>query len=137
MNRRVLMAVAGLLLGAVSAWAHHAFASEFDAKKPVHLAGVITKLELVNPHAWIYLDVKDANGQVNAWAVEAGASPNIMMRRGFTKSSLPIGSEVIVDGYRSKDGTFKASGTNLTYADGRMVFIGASGAEGPNNEGKK
>ena len=132
MRSRVVMFVgAGLLLAAVSAWAHHAFAAEFDAKKPVHLTGVVTKLELVNPHAWIYIDVKDASGQVSSWAVEAGASPNIMMRRGFTKASLPAGSEVIVDGYRAKDGSLKASGSNLTYADGRTVFIGSTGAEGP------
>ena len=137
MRSRVVMFVgAGLLLAAGSAWAHHAFAAEFDAKKPVHLTGVVTKLELVNPHAWIYIDVKDANGQVAAWAVEAGASPNIMLRRGFTKASLPVGSEVVVDGYRAKDGSLKASGSNLTYSDGRTVFIGSSGAEGP-GEAKK
>ena len=130
-TRVVGLVGAGLFLAAVSAWAHHAFASEFDVKKPVHLAGVVSKLELTNPHAWIYVDVKGANGQVANWAVEAGASPNILIRRGFTKGSLPVGSEVIVDGFQAKDGSLKASGSDLTYADGRKVFIGSTGAEGP------
>ncbi len=136
-TRVVLFAGAGVLLAAGAAWAHHAFAAEFDVKKPVHFSGSITKLELTNPHAWIYVDVKGESGQVVNWAIEAGASPNILLRRGFTKASLPIGTAVVVDGYQAKDGSFKASGSDLTFPDGRKVFIGSSGAEGPGGDAKK
>jgi uncharacterized protein DUF6152 len=137
-TRVLVLAAAILLLVGVQVWAHHAFASEFDVNKPVHLTGTVTKLELVNPHAWIYVDVKDASGKVNNWAFECGASPNILIRRGFTRASLPIGSEVIVDGFQAKDATMKASGSNLTLADGRKVFIGSGNAgEGPPPEESK
>src|SRR5580698_11156996 len=93
---------AGAVLSAVPAWAHHAFAAEFDAKKPVHLEGVVTKVELINPHAWIHVDAKNADGTVTSWMVEAG-SPNVLLRRGFTKQSVAPGTQVIVEGYQSKD----------------------------------
>ena len=137
-TRVLVLAAAVLLLAGIQAWAHHAFASEFDVNKPVHLTGTVTKLELVNPHAWIYVDVKDASGKVTGWAFECGASPNILIRRGFTRASLPIGSEVIVDGFQAKDATMKASGSNLTLTDGRKVFIGSGNSgEGPPPDEKK
>jgi Family of unknown function (DUF6152) len=136
-TRFMVCGAAGLPLFASLAWAHHSLAAEFDVKQPVHVTGVVTKLELVNPHAWIYVDAKDANGQVIHWAFEAGASPNILIRRGFTKASLPPGTEVIVDGYRAKDDSFRASGSSLTFSDGRKVFIGSTNpGEGP-GDGKQ
>ena len=137
-TRVPVLAAAVLLLAGIQAWAHHAFASEFDVNKPVHITGTVTKLELVNPHAWIYVDAKDASGKVSSWAIECGASPNILIRRGFTRASLPPGSEVIVDGFQAKDMTLKASGANLTLTDGRKVFIGSGNAgEGPPPEESK
>src|SRR6185436_20336324 len=91
----------GLMLAAVPVWAHHAFAAEFDAKKPVHLEGVVTKVAVINPHAWIHVDAKGADGKVTSWMIEAG-SPNVLLRRGFTKQSVPTGTQVVVDGYQSK-----------------------------------
>jgi hypothetical protein len=115
------------------AWAHHALASEFDTNKPVHITGVVTKWELVNPHAWIYVDEKDANGQVAHWSFEAGGSPSVLIRRGFNKTSVPVGAEIVVDGYRAKDGSTRASATNLTFPDGRKLFIGSDNpVEDPN-----
>src|SRR6202140_2580103 len=103
-TRFALVAGAGLMLAAAPAWAHHAFAAEFDAKKPVHLEGVVTKVELINPHAWIHVEVKTPDGKVTSWMVEAG-SPNVLLRRGFTKTSVAPGTSVVVDGYQSKDGS--------------------------------
>jgi hypothetical protein len=131
-TRLAAFAGAALLLAGVPAWGHHAFAAEFDVKKPVHFKGTITKVELTNPHAWVYVDVKEDGDKVVNWAIEAGASPNILLRRGFTKAALPVGTEVVVDGYQAKDGSLKASGSDLTFPDGRKVFIGSTqGAEGP------
>ena len=135
-TRVIVFAGVGLLLASVSAWAHHAFAAEFDVKKPIHFTGVVTKLELVNPHAWIHIDVKGPDGQVASWMIEAG-TPNVLLRRGFTKTSVALGTEVVVDGFQAKDGSLKASGRDLTLPDGRKLFIGASGAEGPDEGHKK
>jgi hypothetical protein len=126
----VLIAGAGLLLAGVPAWAHHAFAAEFDAKKPVKLTGKVTKMEWINPHAWIHVDVKNADGSVTNWMVEGG-TPNTLFRRGFTKDSLAVGTEVIVDGYQAKDGSNRANGRDLTFPDGKKIFLGSSGPEGP------
>jgi hypothetical protein len=116
-------------------WAHHAFSAEFDEKKPLKLQGVVTKWELVNPHSWIHLDVKGPDGKVTPWMVEGG-SPNSLFRNGFTKESLPEGTEIIVEGYRAKDGADRAVGSNLTYAkDGKRLFMGGS-APGANGDGK-
>jgi hypothetical protein len=116
---------------ATPARAHHAFAAEFDATKPVRFdAATVVKMEWVNPHAWIHIDVPAAGGKVERWAIEAG-TPNVLFRRGFTKESLTTGTKIVVDGYRSKDGTHRANGRNLTLPDGRTLFLGSSGTGAP------
>ena len=132
MRKRLMIVMAGasLLLAAVPVWAHHAFAAEFDAKKPVKLEGKVTKMEWINPHAWIHIDVKNADGTVTNWMIEGG-TPNTLLRRGFTKDSLTIGTEVVVDGYQAKDGSFRANGRDITFTDGRKLFLGSNNA----NEG--
>jgi hypothetical protein len=119
-----------LMLAAVPLQAHHAFTAEFDASKPVKLRGTVTKVELVNPHSWIHIDVKDPDGKVTNWAIEGG-TPNTLFRLGITKNSLPIGTELLVDGYRSKDGSNKANGRDITFADGKKVFLGGSSPGAP------
>ena len=123
----------GLLLSALPAWPHHAFAAEFDPKRPVKLRGVVTKMEWINPHAWMHIDVKDTDGKVTSWMIEAG-TPNTLFRRGFTKDSLKIGTEVLVDGYQSKDGSNTANGRDVTLPDGRKLFLGSSGTGAPEDE---
>jgi hypothetical protein len=125
----VLVASAGLLLTAAPTWAHHAFAAEFDDKKPIKLHGVVTQWELVNPHSWIHLDVKNADGSVTPWTIEGG-SPNALFRLGFTKNSLPAGTEIIVEGYQAKDGQNRGVGAKLTYMDGKSLFLKPAGEEG-------
>ena len=120
--------VASLAAGA--AWAHHAFAAEFDAKKPVHLEGVVTKVELINPHTWVHVEIKDADGKPVTWMVEAG-SPNVLLRRGFTKTTIAKGTPVKVDGYQSKDGSNRANGRDIVLPDGRKLFLGSSGTGAP------
>lgn len=114
----------GLLLGGVTLSAHHAFSSEFDANRPVKFKGTVSKMMWINPHAWIYVDVKNADGTVEEWMVEAG-TPNTLLRRGFTKASLQPGTEIMVDGYQSKDGSKRANGRDLTLPDGRTLFLGS------------
>ena len=125
-----------LVLGARPLSAHHAFASEFDAKKPVKFQGTVTKMMWVNPHAWIYVDVKKTDGTVEEWMVEAG-TPNTLLRRGFTKQSLLPGTQVMVDGYQSKDGSRRANGRDLTLPDGRTLFLGLSGTGAPAESSQK
>jgi uncharacterized protein DUF6152 len=124
--------IVGLAMwGAVtSVSAHHAFAAEFDSKKPVNFKGTITKLEWVNPHTWLHVDVKKPDGTVENWAIEAG-TPNVLFRRGFTKESLLPGTEIVIDGYQAKDGSRRANGRNLTLASGRQLFLGSSGTGAP------
>jgi Family of unknown function (DUF6152) len=119
-----------LALGSVPVRAHHAFAAEFDAKKPVHFKGTVTRVEWVNPHVWIHVDVKNPDGTKQSWAIEGG-TPNVLFRRGVTKESLLAGTEVEVDGYQAKDGTHRANGRDLTLADGRKLFLGSSGTGAP------
>lgn len=135
-TKLALMAVcSGLILTAVPAWAHHAFAAEFDAKKPVHFQGKVTKVELINPHSWIHVDVKNPDGTVTNWMFEAG-SPNVLLRRGFTKTSIPAGTEVVVDGYQSKDGSNRANGRDITLPNGQKLFLGSQGTGAPYEEKK-
>ena len=126
----VTLTLAGLLLAAVPLFAHHAFTAEFDAKKPLKLRGTVAKIELINPHSWIHIDVKNSDGTTTRWMIEGG-TPNTLLRRGFTKSSLPVGTEILVDGYQAKDGSNRANGRDLTYPDGKKIFLGSSGPEGP------
>jgi len=128
-------AIAGMILLGAPAWAHHAFAAEFDAKKPVHLEGVVSKVELINPHSWIHVDVKSPDGQMTTWMVEAG-SPNVLLRRGFTKQSVHTGTPVVVEGYQSKDGSKRANGRDITLPDGKKLFLGSSGTGAPYDEKK-
>jgi len=131
MRTRILLAAfAALLLVPVSLWAHHAFAAEFDANKPVKLRGSVTKMEWINPHAWIHMEVKATDGKVTKWMIEA-AAPNAMLRRGFNQDSLPIGTEILVEGFMAKDGQNKANGSSITYPDGKKLFIGSQGTGAP------
>lgn len=132
MNRKsvLIIAAAGLFLTALPALAHHAFTAEFDAKKPVKLKGTVAKVELINPHSWIHIDVKNSDGTTSRWMIEGG-TPNTLLRRGITKNSLPIGTEINVDGYQAKDGSNRANGRDLTLADGKKIFLSGSGPEGP------
>jgi hypothetical protein len=127
-------AVATALLGGASALAHHAFAAEFDANKPVNLRGPVTRVEWINPHAWIHIDSKNADGTITKWMVEGG-TPNTLLRRGITKDSLQIGTEIVVRGYQSKDALCKpecrANGRDVTFPDGRKLFMGSSGTGAP------
>lgn len=111
--------------------AHHAFSAEFDADKPVKFSNaVVTRVQLINPHSWIHVDVTGPDGKVENWAIEAG-SPNILMRRGITRNSIPIGTKIVVEGYQSKDGTRRANGRDLTLPDGTKLFLGGSGTGAP------
>ena len=134
MRTKLAVAIAGLCLflagTVVSLSAHHAFAAEFDANKPVNFIGTVTKMEWINPHVWLHLDVKTRGGTVENWAFEAG-TPNVLFRRGFTKQSLLPGTEVVVDGYQAKDGSRRANGRDLTFPDGRKLFLGSSGTGAP------
>ena len=115
---------------AVPVTAHHAFAAEFDGDRPVEFSGKVTKVEWVNPHVWIHLDVNKDDGSTEGWAFEAG-TPNVLFRRGFTRRSLLPGTEVLVDGYQAKDGTNRANGRDITLADGTKLFLGSSGTGAP------
>lgn len=122
------MAGIGLLLSAAPVWAHHAFAAEFDASRPVKLRGTVTQWELVNPHSWIHISVKNDDGTTTDWMIEGG-SPNSLFRLGFNKNSLPAGTEIIVDGYQAKDRANMAVGKNITFPDGKRLFLGGSASE--------
>ena len=116
------------LLTAAPAWAHHAFAAEFDQTRPLKLKGTVVKWEVTNPHSWIYMDVKGDDGKTITWMIEGG-SPNNLYRLGFTKDSLPPGAEIVVEGYQAKDRSTRAVGKNVTFSDGRKLFLGLQARE--------
>ena len=146
MLKKFLMVVVGAFalaaLLSTPALAHHAFSAEFDANRPVKLQGAVTKLELVNPHAWVHIEVAKADGPVpcvytanakcEAWMVEGG-TPNTLQRRGITRDTIKVGTIIMVEGYQSKDGTMKANGRNMIFPDGRTLFMGSSGTGAPND----
>jgi hypothetical protein len=132
----IAIVLIGLLLLGARASAHHAFAAEFDANKPVKFKGTVTKMLWINPHAWIYVDVKRPDGKVETWMIEAG-TPNTLLRRGLTKNSLPSGTEITVDGYQSKDGSLRANGRDLTLPNGQTLFLGSSGTGAPYDDKTK
>jgi hypothetical protein len=125
----------GLVMAGGAVDAHHAFSAEFDAAQPIVLKGTVSKAEWVNPHSWVYIDVKDETGKVTTWAIECGA-PNALLRRGWNKNSLPIGSEIVVDGFRAKNGSPTANAKDITTADGSKLFMGSSGTGAPYEEKK-
>ena len=122
----------GLCMGASRLSAHHAFGAEFDPNLPVLLKGPIVRIEWINPHTWIHLDVKDSSGKVVEWMIEGG-TPNTLLRRGVDKNSLPAGTEIVVEGYRAKNGTNRANGRDLTLPNGRKLFLGSSGTGAPSD----
>ena len=130
MNRQGLLTGALLLAVGAAVSAHHSFAAEFDANQPVQLRGTVVKVEWINPHTWIHLDVKKTDGAVERWMIEGG-TPNTLLRRGLTRKTLPEGTELLVDGYKAKNGTNRANGRDLTFADGRRLFMGSSGIGAP------
>jgi hypothetical protein len=138
MNKRLafVAAVAGLLVAAVPVSAHHAFAAEFDSNKPVKLQGTVAKVEMVNPHSWIYIDVKNPDGTTTQWMVEGG-SPNALVRHGFKKDTLPKGTEVIFEGFQAKDGANRANGRDIILPGGKKLNLGSSGNQGPPDDTKK
>jgi hypothetical protein len=132
----VLVAGIGLLLAAVPVIAHHSFAAEFDANRPVKLRGTVTKMEWINPHSWIHIEVKNSDGSVSKWMVEGGA-PNALLRRGWNKNSLLPGTEILVEGFQAKDGALRANGRDITFPDGKKLFVGSSGTGAPDERPEK
>ena len=129
-HRIVIAIAAALLLTGASTSAHHSFAAEFDANKPIQLRGTVVRVEWINPHTWIHIDVKEGDGKTERWMIEGG-TPNTLLRRGLTRDSLPEGTEILVDGYRAKNGSNRANGRDLTFVDGRKLFMGSSGTGAP------
>ena len=140
MRSRLFGVVAGaafaVAAAAVPVIAHHSFAAEFDAKKPVKLRGTVTKMEWINPHSWIHIDVKTPDGKVESWMVEGGAT-NALLRRGWNKNSLLPGTEILVEGFQAKDGAMRANGRDITFPDGKKLFVGSSGTGAPDERPDK
>lgn len=121
-----------LIVTSMQLLAHHSFAAEYDGNKPITLRGVITKIELINPHSWIYIDVKGSDGSVVHWAIETGA-PNALIRRGWRSDSVPVGTVIVVEGFLAKNGKSIVNGRDLMFTDGRKLFIGSSGTGAPDD----
>jgi len=136
MWKRTLLAITVFAIAAPGVWAHHSFAAEFDPAKPVKLKGTVTQMEWINPHSWIHMDVKNPDGTVSNWMIEGG-SPNALLRRGFTKNSLPVGSEIVVEGYQAKDASNRANGRDLTFANGTKLFLGSADSGAPDDKPEK
>jgi hypothetical protein len=140
MRSKLFSVIAGAALvvtaAAVPVIAHHSFAAEFDAKRPVKLRGTVTKMEWINPHSWIHIDVKTPDGKVEKWMVEGGA-PNALLRRGWNKNSLLPGTEILVEGFQAKDGATRANGRDITFPDGKKLFVGSSGIGAPDERPEK
>jgi hypothetical protein len=131
MRANVLISTLILLAsGATPALGHHAFSAEFDANRPMTLKGTVNRTEWINPHSWIHVDVEDENGDVVTWAIECGA-PNSLMRRGLNKNSIPVGTELVIDGFGAKDGSSTANARDITFPDGSQFFVGSSGTGAP------
>ena len=132
MRRKLAVVGFGLLAAMVPVSAHHAFSAEFDANRPVKFEATIAKVEWINPHSWIHVDVKKPDGTMQRWMIEGG-TPNTLLQRGFTRDSLKAGMVIVVDGYQAKDGTNRANGRDLTFPDGRKLFLGSSGTGAPSD----
>jgi len=130
MTQRLFLVMLGLALPVL---AHHSFPAEYDGDKPIKLQGVVKKVEWINPHCWITIEVKRQDGTIQTWEIEAGA-PNALFRRGFSRDSLPVGTEIVVDGYLAKNGTQRANGRDLTLPDGKKLFMGSSAPDSPDKE---
>ena len=132
MRTRLFIMAAGLVVMAAGAplLAHHAFAAEFDGTKPVTLKGTVTKMEWINPHAWLHVDVPGPDGKMVSWMVEGGA-PNALLRRGWNRNSVVAGTKVVIEGFRARDGSNRANGRDVTLPDGKKLFIGSSGTGAP------
>ena len=130
-NLVIVLAGIGQLLVAIPVTAHHAFAAEFDADQPVRLEGTVARMEWISPHSWLHLDVQKPDGTVERWMIEGGP-PNALFRRGITQESLPVGTHVVVEGFRARDGSMRANGRDITFTDGSRPFVGSfsSGAPG-------
>jgi hypothetical protein len=128
----MLVASLNLVLTSTPVRAHHAFSAEFDANQPITLRGTVARVEWINPHSWIHVDVKNPDGKVDRWMVEGG-NPSVLLRRGFTKDSLPAGTEIVVEGFRAKGNPLRANGRDITFPDGKKLFMGSSGTGAPSD----